>query len=62
MLFAVGGCARVALRITPSLDALVALGADVFPHRVELQADGVSVIATPRVAPFIGIGVSWRLS
>ncbi len=62
VLFAIGGCARASLRFTPSLVGFVSIGADVFPHRIELQADGESVIATPRIAPFVGVGFAWRVS
>jgi hypothetical protein len=62
VLFAVAASARAALPITTSLEALLAIGVDLYPHRVELQAHAVAVIATPRVAPFLAIGVGWRTS
>jgi len=62
VLFAAGVTARVALRIHRNIEGLVALGFDLFPHRVELQAHDVSVISTPRAAPFAGVGIGWRSS
>jgi hypothetical protein len=62
VLFAAGVTARVALRIHRHIDGLLALGLDLFPHRVELQAYDVSVIATPRAALFAGVGLGWRSS
>jgi hypothetical protein len=62
VLFAIGTSLRAALPIGRYLEGSVALGVDVFPHRLALQAHGASVIATPHVAPFFGIGVGWRSS
>jgi len=60
LLSAVGISARAVVRLGPALDAVLAAGSDLYLRRVELQAYGTSVIASPRFAPWLGLALGWR--
>lgn len=57
---AFGFAARAVVRLGPGLDGVLAAGADLFVRRVQLQAYGMDAIATPRLAPWLGLALGWR--
>jgi hypothetical protein len=48
---------RVRIPISPQLRAVFAIGLDAFATRTEYQLAGMSVLTTPRLAPWLGIGM-----
>ena len=48
---------RVRIPISRELRAVLAIGLDAFATRTEYQLAGMSVLSTPRLAPWLGIGM-----
>jgi hypothetical protein len=56
--FGAGACVRARLHIGGAI-AIVEAGADAWQKRVTLTAGGMTLFSTPRLAPFVAIGVAW---
>lgn len=57
LLAGAGASVRVRLPVSPRLHAVFALGADAFATRTEYRVDGMSVMTTPQLAPWLAAGM-----
>jgi hypothetical protein len=61
VLAGVGASARVRIPVTRSVRAVAAVGIDAFANPTRYQIDGVDVMTTGWLAPWLGVGVEFPL-
>lgn len=57
VLVGAGASVRVRVPVSARMRGVFALGADAFATQTEYRAGGTTVLTTPRVAPWLGVGL-----